>query len=48
MEGILLYMIIGVTGIILGGVITGTILNRALERKRDVLLKEAMEKAEVV
>jgi ribonuclease Y len=48
MGGILLYIIIGVTGIILGGVITGTILNRALERKRDVLLKEAMEKAEVV
>jgi ribonuclease Y len=38
----------GVAGIILGGVITGTILNRALERKRDALLKEAMEKAEVV
>jgi ribonuclease Y len=48
MEGILLYIIIGVTGVILGGVITGTILNRALERKRDALLKEAMEKAEVV
>ncbi|MEI7663608.1 MAG: ribonuclease Y [Bacteroidota bacterium] len=48
MGGILLYIIIGVTGVILGGVITGTILNRALERKRDVLLKEAMEKAEVV
>ncbi|MEI6683019.1 MAG: ribonuclease Y [Bacteroidota bacterium] len=44
----LLYIIIGVTGVILGGVITGTILNRALERKRDVLLKEAMDKAEVV
>jgi len=48
MGGILLYIIIGVTGVILGGVITGTILNRALERKRDVLLKEAMDKAEVV
>jgi ribonuclease Y len=48
MGGILLYIIIGVTGIILGGVLTGTILNRALERKRDSLLKEAMEKAEVV
>ncbi len=48
MGGILLYIIIGVTGVILGGVITGTILNRALERKRDSLLKEAMEKAEVV
>ena len=48
MEGILIYIIIGVTGIILGGVITGTILNSALERKRDALLKEAIEKAEVV
>ena len=48
MEGIFLFIIIGVTGIILGGIITGTVLNRALERKRDALLKEAMEKAEVV
>jgi ribonuclease Y len=48
MGGILLYFILGVTGIILGSVITGTILNRAIERKRDVLLKEAMDKAEVV
>ncbi len=45
---ILFTIIMGVAGIILGGVITGTILNRALERKRDALLKEAMEKAEVV
>ena len=48
MEGVLLYIIIAVAGVIIGGVITGTILNRALERKRDALLKEAMEKAEVV
>jgi len=48
MGGILLYIIIGVTGVILGGVLTGSILNRALERKRDVLLKDAIEKAEVV
>jgi ribonuclease Y len=48
MGGILFYIIIAVTGVILGGVITGTILNRALERKRDALLKEAMDKAEVV
>jgi ribonuclease Y len=46
--GVLFYIIIGVAGVILGGVITGTILNRALERKRDALLKEAMDKAEVV
>ncbi|MFZ4523815.1 MAG: ribonuclease Y [Bacteroidales bacterium] len=44
----LIIIIIGVAGIIVGGVITGTILNRALERKRDALLKDAMEKAEVV
>ncbi|MCK9219421.1 MAG: ribonuclease Y [Bacteroidales bacterium] len=43
-----LLIIIGISGIILGGVITGTIMNRAIERKRDILLKEAMEKAEVV
>ena len=41
-------MIIGVSGIIIGGLITGTILNKALERKRDSLLKEAMDKAEVI
>ncbi|MCX6279177.1 MAG: ribonuclease Y [Bacteroidetes bacterium] len=48
MEGIFIYIIIAVTGVIIGGVITGAVLNRALERKRDALLKEAMEKAEVV
>jgi ribonuclease Y len=48
MDGILLFVIIGVTGIIIGGILTGTILNKALERKRDALLKEAMEKAEVI
>lgn len=48
MEGIFLYVIMAVSGIIIGGVITGTIMNRALERKRDALLKEAMEKAEVM
>ncbi len=48
MEGIFLYIIISVSGIIVGGVLTGTIMNRALERKRDALLKDAMEKAEVM
>ena len=45
---IMLYIIVGVVGIIIGGLITGTILNRTLERKRDTLLKEAMSKAEVI
>jgi ribonuclease Y len=48
MEGFLIFIIIGVAGIIMGGVLTATVLNRALERKRDALLKDAMEKAEVV
>jgi len=44
----LLLIIFSVSGIIIGGIVTGTIMNRALERKRDILLKEAMEKAEVM
>jgi len=48
MPNILLFVIIGVSGMIIGGLITGTILNKALERKRDALLKEAMDKAEVI
>jgi ribonuclease Y len=46
--GILFYIFIAMAGVIVGGVVTGTIMNRALERKRDALLKEAMDKAEVV
>jgi len=45
---IMLYIIVGVVGVIIGGLITGSILNKALERKRDTLLKEAMDKAEVM
>jgi ribonucrease Y len=48
MEGILFYIIIGIAGVVLGGVITGTVLKQAIERKRDTLLQDAMEKAEVV
>jgi ribonuclease Y len=48
MGELFIFIIVGVSGFILGGVITGTILNKALERKRDNLLKEAMEKAEVI
>lgn len=48
MGSTLIFIIVGFAGIILGGVITGTILNRALERKRDALLKESIEKAEVM
>jgi hypothetical protein len=41
-------IIIGVSGIIIGGLITGTILRKALDRKRDMIMKEAMEKAEMI
>ena len=41
-------LIIGVSGIIIGGLITGTILRKAMDRKRDMILKEAMEKAEMI
>jgi len=45
---VMIFVIVGVAGVIIGGLITGTILNKALERKRDSLLKEAMDKAEVI
>ncbi len=45
---ILTILIIAVSGIIVGGLLTGTILRKAMDRKRDMVLKEAMEKAEVL
>jgi ribonucrease Y len=45
---ILMVLIIGVSGIVVGGLITATILRNAMDRKRDMILKEAMEKAEVI
>jgi ribonucrease Y len=45
---IFIILIIGVTGIILGGLLTGTILRKSMDRKRDLILKEAMEKAEMI
>jgi len=45
---ILTILIISISGIIVGSLITGTILKKSMERKRDLLLKEAMEKAEVM
>ena len=45
---IMIYVIAGIVGMILGGLVTGTVLNKALERKRDALLKEAIEKSEVI
>jgi ribonucrease Y len=44
----MMILIIGVSGIIIGGLLTGTILRKAMDRKRDMILKEAMEKAEMI
>jgi ribonucrease Y len=45
---ILTILIIAISGIVIGGIITGTVLRKAMDRKRDLILKEAMEKAEVI
>jgi ribonucrease Y len=45
---IIFILIIGVSGIIVGGLLTSTILRKAMDRKREMILKEAMEKAEMI
>ena len=45
---IFVILIIGVSGIVVGGLLTGTILRKSMDRKRDLILKEAMEKAEMI
>ena len=45
---ILTILIIGITGIILGGLLTSTVLKKSMDRKRDLVLKDAMEKAEMI
>ena len=45
---ILTILIIGVSGIIVGGLVTATILRKAMDRKRDMILKEAMDKSEII
>jgi ribonuclease Y len=41
-------LIIGVSGIIMGGLLTSTVLKKSMDRKRDLILKDAMEKAEMI
>ncbi|MEI6901412.1 MAG: Rnase Y domain-containing protein, partial [Bacteroidota bacterium] len=41
-------LIIGVSGVILGGFLTSTVLKKSMDRKRDLVLKDAMEKAEMI
>ena len=45
---ILFYVIAGVAGLILGGIITGTILRKNVEKKSEGILNEAKEKSEVL
>ena len=48
MGTIQLFIYMVVTGIIIGGTITRMILNKAIERKRDFILKETMERADEI
>jgi ribonuclease Y len=45
---ILFYVIAGIAGLVLGGVITGTMLRKGVEKKSEGILNEAKEKAEVL
>lgn len=48
MDEILIYAIVGVVGLIIGIIITSTILRKSVEKKSEKILKEAEEKAEVL
>ncbi len=48
MEGIIFYVIAGLVGLALGGVITGFFLKKAIEKRNIKIIKEAEEKAEVI
>lgn len=48
MEGIIFYVIAGLVGLALGGVITGFFLKKAIEKRSIQIIKEAEEKAEVI
>ncbi|MCK5839228.1 MAG: DUF3552 domain-containing protein, partial [Bacteroidales bacterium] len=48
MDGILLTLVTAAAGLIIGILITSTILRKAVEKKSESVLKEAQEKAEVI
>jgi ribonucrease Y len=48
MNGLLFNLVICISGFIIGGVITGHILSKSLERKRDFILKETLDNAEKI
>jgi len=48
MEGIIFYVIAGLVGLAIGGVITGFFLKKAIEKRSVRIIKEAEEKAEVI
>lgn len=48
MDVFIFYIIIGTSGLIVGGVITGFLLRKTIEKKSENILKEAQEKAEVI
>ena len=48
MDGILLTLVTAAAGLIIGILVTSTILRKAVEKKSESVLKEAQEKAEVI
>jgi len=48
MDGIIITIIVGVVSLLIGVLITSTILRKAVEKKSEIILKEAQDKAEVI
>lgn len=48
MESVIYCVVFGVVGLVIGGLITGTLLRKAIEKKSKNIIEEAEEKAEVV
>lgn len=48
MEGLVFYIIAGLVGLVLGGIITGFFLKKAILKRNRQLIEEAEEKAEVI
>jgi len=48
MEGIVVYIIAGIAGLVIGGVITGLFIRKSIEKRSSTIIQEAEEKAEVI
>lgn len=48
MEGLIFYIVAGLVGLALGGIITGAFLRKAIEKRNRQIIEEAEEKAEMI